>query len=46
VIRNTAGAFASGVEWLAIYCMIASGVVLLGLAIWRIVLPRTRGTTP
>ncbi len=45
VIRNVAGSFASGVEWMAIYSMIASGVVLLGLAIWKLVLPRTRGTT-
>jgi len=44
VIRNVAGAFASGIEWMAIYSMIGSGVVLLGLVIWRIVLPRTRAT--
>ncbi len=43
VIRNVAGSFVSGVEWMAIYCMIASGVVLLGLIVWRVVLPRTRG---
>jgi hypothetical protein len=46
VILNVAGAFASGIEWMAIYSMIGSGVVLLGLAIWKVVLPRTRGTTP
>ena len=45
VVRNVAGSFASGVEWMAIYCMIASGVVLLGLAIWKLVLPRTRDKT-
>lgn len=45
VIRNVTGAFASGMEWTAIYFMIGSGVVLLGLIIWRVVLPRTRGTT-
>ena len=45
VIRNVAGAFASGIEWMAIYSMIGSGIVLLGLVIWRVVLPRTRATT-
>ena len=44
VIRNVAGAFASGIEWTAIYSMIGSGIVLLGLLIWRVVLPRTRAT--
>ncbi len=44
VIRNVAGTFASGIEWMAIYSMIGSGIVLLGLVIWRIVLPRTRAT--
>jgi hypothetical protein len=42
VIHNVASAFASGIEWMTIYSMIGSGVVLLGLVIWRIVLPRTR----
>ena len=42
VIRNVAGSFASGIEWMAIYSMIGSGVVLLGLAIWKVVLPRVR----
>ena len=45
VICNVAGSFASGIEWMTIYSMIGSGVVLLGLVIWRVVLPRTRGTT-
>jgi hypothetical protein len=44
VIHNVAGSFASGIEWMTIYCMIGSGVILLGLTIWRVVLPRTRGT--
>jgi hypothetical protein len=44
VIRNIAGSFASGIEWMAIYSMIGSGIVLLGLIIWRIVLPQTRST--
>ncbi len=46
VIRNVAGSFASGIEWMAIYTMIGSGVVILGLIIWKVVLPRRRGTTP
>jgi len=45
VILNVAGAFASGIEWMTIYTMIGSGVVMLGLVIWRVVLPSTRGTT-
>jgi len=45
VIRNVASAFASGIERMAIYSMIGSGVVLLGLVIWRVVLPRTRATS-
>jgi hypothetical protein len=45
VITNVAGSSASGIEWMAICSMIGSGVVLLGLIIWRVVLPRTRGTT-
>jgi len=45
VIRNVASAFVSGIKNTTLYFMIGSGVVLLGLAIWRIVLPRTRGTT-
>jgi hypothetical protein len=44
VVHNVASTFASGIERMAIYSMIGSGVVLLGLVIWRIVLPRTRGT--
>ena len=44
VIQNVAGAFASGIEWITIYSMIGSGVVLLGLVIWRVVLPRTQPT--
>jgi hypothetical protein len=46
VIRNIAGSFASGIEWMAIYTMIGSGVVILGLIIWKVVLPGTRRTTP
>jgi hypothetical protein len=46
VILNAAGSFASGIEWMAIYSMIGSGVVLLGLVIWRVVLPRTHHITP
>jgi hypothetical protein len=46
VILNVAGSFASGIEWMAIYTMIGSGVVILGLIIWKVVLPRRRGTTP
>lgn len=42
VIQNIARAFASGVKNMALYFMIGSGVVLLGLAIWRLVLPRVR----
>jgi len=45
VIRNVAGAFAWGIERTTIYFMIGSGIVLLGLIVWRVVLPRTRGTT-
>ena len=45
VILYVTGSFASGIERMAIYAMIDSGLVLLGLVIWRIVLPRTR-TTP
>jgi hypothetical protein len=44
VIQNVAGAFTSGIEWITIYSMIGSGVVLLGLVIWRVVLPRTQPT--
>jgi hypothetical protein len=45
VIRNVAGAFAWGTERTTIYFMIGSGIVLLGLIVWRVVLPRTRGAT-
>ena len=45
VIRNVAGAFAWGTERTTIYFMIGSGIVLLGLIVWRVVLPRTRGTS-
>jgi hypothetical protein len=44
IIQNVASAFAWGVERTAIYSMIGSGVVLLGLIVWRVVLPRTRAT--
>jgi len=44
IIQNVASAFAWGIERTAIYCMIGSGIVLLGLIAWRVVLPRTRGT--
>jgi len=42
VIQNVARAFASGVKSMALYFMIGSGVVLLALAVWRLVLPRVR----
>ena len=45
VIRNVAGTFAWGIERTTIYSMIGSGIVLLGLIVWRVVLPRTRATT-
>jgi hypothetical protein len=44
IIQNVASAFAWGIERTAIYFMIGSGVVLLGLIVWRVVLPRTRAT--
>jgi len=44
IIQNVTGAFAWGIERTAIYSMIGSGIVLLGLIVWRVVLPRTRAT--
>ena len=45
IIQNVASAFAWGIERAAIYSMIGSGIILLGLIVWKVVLPRTRGTT-
>jgi len=45
VITNVADSFAAGIERMTIYSMIGSGVVLLGLVIWRVAAPRTRSTT-
>ena len=45
IIQNVASAFAWGIERTAIYSMIGSGIILLGLIVWKVVLPRTRGTT-
>lgn len=41
IIQNTASAFASGIKNTTLYFMIGSGVVLLGLIVWRVVLQDT-----
>ncbi len=45
VIHNLVGAFASGIKNMTLYFAIGSGVVLLGLFVWRVILPRTQPTT-
>jgi hypothetical protein len=45
VIHNVANTFVSHIKNMTLYLTIGSGVVLLGLVIWKVVLPRTRGTT-
>ncbi len=44
MIHNAASSFAWGIEKTAIYSMIGPGIVLLGLIVWRVVLPRIRRT--
>lgn len=44
IIHNLIGAFASGIKNMTLYFTIGSGVVLVGLFIWRVVLPRTQPT--
>jgi len=44
IIQNVSSAFVSGIKNMTLYFMIGSGVVLLGLIVWRMVLPRTRAT--
>ncbi len=46
VIHNIIGAFASGMKDYTLYFSIGSGVILLGLFIWRVILPRTQPTAP
>jgi hypothetical protein len=46
VIHNIIGAFASGIKDYTLYFTIGSGVILLGLFIWRVILPRTQPTAP
>ena len=41
VIQNVNSAFASGIEKMTLYFAIGSGVALLGLLIWRVILSRT-----
>jgi hypothetical protein len=45
IIQNVTSAFAWGIERTTIYSMIGSGIILLGLIVWRVVLPRTRATS-
>jgi hypothetical protein len=44
IIQNVTSAFVSGIKNMTLYFMIGSGVVLLGLIVWRMVLPRTRAS--
>lgn len=44
VIGTFIGAFTSGIKNMALYFTIGSGVALLGLFIWRVILPRTQPT--
>ena len=46
VIHNIIGAFASGIKNYTLYFTIGSGVILLGLFIWQVILPRTQPTAP
>jgi hypothetical protein len=46
LIHNLVSAFASGIKHTALYFMIGSIVVLFGLLVWQVVLPRTRATPP
>jgi hypothetical protein len=46
VIHNIIGAFALGIKDYTLYFTIGSGVILLGLFIWRVILPRTQPTAP
>ena len=46
LIQNLVGAFTSGIKHTALYFMIGSIVILFGLLVWQVVLPRTRPTPP
>jgi hypothetical protein len=44
VVHTFIGAFTSGIKNMALYFTIGSGVALLALFIWRVILPRTQPT--
>jgi hypothetical protein len=46
VVYNIATAFAGNVKHMALYFMVASVVILFGLLVWQVVLPRARANRP
>ncbi|HUV51711.1 MAG TPA: hypothetical protein VMW64_01375 [Dehalococcoidia bacterium] len=46
LIHNVASSFAANIKHTALYFMIGSVVILFGLLVWQVVLPRTRATPP